>query len=704
MRRQEESLDEEYEFRSEHALLEKKILLSLTKQAEYDRTQCKQFQKTGSSFLASVSNVSLSDRPLCSLPFEDIQICGKEVRDGPSNIEIDLINSAKKKTSAEVPSPFPEPIPFCLNEEQAEFATMYTTYLENVNDPTTKPPPIVMLHGSAGTGKSAAIKTILRKADSLGLKVLRTSFNAINAVAIQGKTASSMFSIYGKHANNNEELTNKAYHSLLAEAKDAVLIVLDEVSTVAPHVLARISDTLCQVFNCSDPFGGLPIILAGDLSQMAPVKAKTLTESIMDIAAVSKNEKKPSRESKKKKKDNQEETLRSVLLPEKNGVIYAENRYAQGHPYSVGSKLFTQTKWFELSKIERSVDPVHTNLVTGIYKNGRLSSMDLKGYKHLSPSDFDSPDSPWLTASIIVSTNRERFSLTHEAAVRFARAKGKLVFRWMTNFSKWEGAPEDISGAVYEDPCFYEYFVSGAAGFITDRICAETNLVNGIPCTYDSFVLENQYDQDLVAHMLSHGSPGDIVTLSEAPLSLNVEIHPFTKDKDLFTDFHRDYFRFKSIGEGSKIIIPIVQGTNKQTENVLVHGGSTFSCSRMTVKNYFPVELAFAITVNKAQGRTIENVILALSKKPLSVCNMGLKELYVALSRVRTKDSIRLLLTGDSYLQKFESMSYIDTLRGDPTVSAFFAGFGEGGNDHWSTREWNQDIAFQYYKDCFAAI
>jgi hypothetical protein len=53
----------------------------------------------------------------------------------------------------------------------------------------------------------------------------------------------------------------------------------------------------------------------------------------------------------------------------------------------------------------------------------------------------------------------------------------------------------------------------------------------------------------------------------------------------------------------------------------------------------FPVNLAFAMTINKAQGQTIDRVGLYL---PTPVFTHG--QMYVALSRVRNQDSIRVVL------------------------------------------------------------
>ena len=59
-------------------------------------------------------------------------------------------------------------------------------------------------------------------------------------------------------------------------------------------------------------------------------------------------------------------------------------------------------------------------------------------------------------------------------------------------------------------------------------------------------------------------------------------------------------------------------------------------------RRQFPVKVAFAMTINKSQGQTFEKIGIDLRKE---VFNHG--QLYVALSRVRSWNSLRIYL-GDS--------------------------------------------------------
>lgn len=59
-------------------------------------------------------------------------------------------------------------------------------------------------------------------------------------------------------------------------------------------------------------------------------------------------------------------------------------------------------------------------------------------------------------------------------------------------------------------------------------------------------------------------------------------------------------------------------------------------------RRQFPVALAFSMTINKAQGQSLRKVGLDL-RMPC----FGHGQLYVALSRVTSREGIRILLPSD---------------------------------------------------------
>jgi hypothetical protein len=64
-----------------------------------------------------------------------------------------------------------------------------------------------------------------------------------------------------------------------------ILILIDEFSNQAPWHLAKfLVECQCATGNFDLPFGGIPVIMGGDLQQMGPVKAgKSLVEGILDM-------------------------------------------------------------------------------------------------------------------------------------------------------------------------------------------------------------------------------------------------------------------------------------------------------------------------------------------------------------------------------------------------------------------------------------
>ncbi|XP_058797002.1 ATP-dependent DNA helicase pif1-like [Phymastichus coffea] len=70
-------------------------------------------------------------------------------------------------------------------------------------------------------------------------------------------------------------------------------------------------------------------------------------------------------------------------------------------------------------------------------------------------------------------------------------------------------------------------------------------------------------------------------------------------------------------------------------------------------RRQFPIKLAFAMTINKAQGQTFKKTVVDLQK---DVFNHG--QLYVAMSRVRSWDSIKIYLGNYTQTRKVKNYVY----------------------------------------------
>ena len=72
---------------------------------------------------------------------------------------------------------------------------------------------------------------------------------------------------------------------------------------------------------------------------------------------------------------------------------------------------------------------------------------------------------------------------------------------------------------------------------------------------------------------------------------------------------------------------------------------------------------------------------MALAERPVAPCQFTYTSILVAMSRVPSRESIRLLCGDGSNLRNVE---YIKRLKPSPTVNAFFSGYDEEGN-RWVT-------------------
>lgn len=99
----------------------------------------------------------------------------------------------------------------------------------------------------------------------------------------------------------------------------------------------------------------------------------------------------------------------------------------------------------------------------------------------------------------------------------------------------------------------------------------------------------------------------------------------------------------------------------------------------------------------------MDRVIIALSSCSAKGCDFSYAQVHVAFSRVRKKEHIRLLLTGDHEAQQWESILYLRDLAPKPSIKYYFGGFRniedyENPNIGWLTNEWSKERANSEHK------
>ncbi len=136
-------------------------------------------------------------------------------------------------------------------------------------------------------------------------------------------------------------------------------------------------------------------------------------------------------------------------------------------------------------------------------------------------------------APIIVSTNRERYTLTAIRCQKYAKLQGMVAIRWKARFGECEQKPKshrDIEEAM-EDTAFYEWFVPGIDGYCTDNLTKCGKLINATKVKYHSITL-SKLDEDALKAQLLNATPGDVITLESPPLSINVSLPDEEKSED----------------------------------------------------------------------------------------------------------------------------------------------------------------------------
>ncbi len=131
----------------------------------------------------------------------------------------------------------------------------------------------VFLTGKAGTGKTTFLRRVRELSPKRMVVVAPTGVAAINA---QGVTIHSFFQLpLGVHVPGMEYKEQNHHFRMGKEKKNIMrtmdLLVIDEVSMVRADLLDAIDGVLRKYRDRSLPFGGVQLLLIGDLQQLAPV-------------------------------------------------------------------------------------------------------------------------------------------------------------------------------------------------------------------------------------------------------------------------------------------------------------------------------------------------------------------------------------------------------------------------------------------------
>jgi ATP-dependent DNA helicase PIF1 len=145
----------------------------------------------------------------------------------------------------------------------------------------------VFLTGAAGSGKTYVLNQYIKLLKQSGIGVAITASTGIAATHINGMTIHSWSGIGIRDVLSKADikaLLEKSYLKKHFATTD--VLIIDEVSMLPPSLLDLVNE-VCKAFKKNEkPFGGMQVILSGDLFQLPPInKNKTSTKYFTESQA-----------------------------------------------------------------------------------------------------------------------------------------------------------------------------------------------------------------------------------------------------------------------------------------------------------------------------------------------------------------------------------------------------------------------------------
>ncbi|EGV42459.2 helicase, partial [Bizionia argentinensis JUB59] len=190
----------------------------------------------------------------------------------------------------------------------------------------------IFLTGKAGTGKTTFLHKLKNESLKRTVVVAPTGVAAINA---KGVTIHSFFQLpFGPILPDSDTNTSQGFNRKFSKTKINIiksmdLLVIDEISMVRADLLDGIDKTLRRFRSKNKIFGGVQVLMIGDLQQLSPVI-----------------------------KDHEWALLRKYYV---NGFFFSSHAYQQCEPISI-----------ELKHIYRQENPEFINILNEI-RNNKLS-------------------------------------------------------------------------------------------------------------------------------------------------------------------------------------------------------------------------------------------------------------------------------------------------------------------------------------------
>jgi ATP-dependent DNA helicase PIF1 len=132
----------------------------------------------------------------------------------------------------------------------------------------------VYLSGGGGTGKSYCLKNVYLRLMERGLTVYKAGSTGVAAESIGGMTLHSWAGVQlgDKDAETYYITIQGRNRKAWLRWKQTSVLIIDEISMTGGKFFQMLSDLGKRIRGCKLPFGGITLLICGDVCQLPPVK------------------------------------------------------------------------------------------------------------------------------------------------------------------------------------------------------------------------------------------------------------------------------------------------------------------------------------------------------------------------------------------------------------------------------------------------
>ena len=510
----------------------------------------------------------------------------------------------------------------------------FELFCENIHNEHAEQ-KIISLTGEGGTGKSQVIKAIeyFFENNAASHKILLSGSTGVAASEINGNTIHKLAGL--NSYENSKKNHNLNVRKIQENWKQVTHCVLDEFSMVDQQLLNQISNNLTLAKVDQRPFGNITQMLSGDHAQLPPVpsrckKALYVRSNVERAAAQNVNS----------------TNINSQVGPSAVSIENIQILTQKAINENAGRLLWKSiTHSVVLTEQMRQKDDiVFVNILSSL-RDGKVSQSQ---YELLTSRILceNSYTQEFKDATFIISRNSLREQINRHKIKQYAIENKKQMFvcnaedvtyipKQKTNVEHKTSNSETRSETKNNDTQFSKellktfiktlpanktgdlmyqlILVEGCEYYLTKNIKTEVGLVNGAKVKLLSICCEENIKTN-----------NSVNVLSKLPTFLKMELVKPRKNKIILDNLNVNVYPiFPDKSPSFQVKIP---NTKK---------------SHSIIRKQFPLTPTFAITAHKAQGKTIDKIIIDLADAPTGHTDGPYA--YVCLSRARSLNDILFL-------------------------------------------------------------